>query len=113
MPLDEDNKDHTRNYVYPEENYEATNGEIWLLFKPGHYDLLYNENNSVWFPQPQTLDSVCSFCTNTADLTKGKILANGNCFHRACCDCALEIQACKDCPLCDTPIIATEEDVLV
>ena len=43
VPLDEGNASHTQTYTYPSEDYKPVNGDVYLLFKPGHYEILYKE----------------------------------------------------------------------
>jgi len=88
------------SYVYPSEDYQSPFGiRICLLFRPGHYEVLYAERVPR-LPESPMLNGRCSFCRDLAPLPSGGLLA---CFHRLCAHCTSQSRTrggIKQCPIC-------------
>lgn len=91
------------DFVFPSEDYVSPLGvSICLLFRPGHYELLYHAEASR-LPDPTLLSGRCSFCREPARLVGSELLT---CFHRLCRDCTAQAcagssAACQtQCPIC-------------
>lgn len=88
------------SYVYPSEDYVSRLGvRICLLFRPGHYEVLYREDA----PRLQEISSLrgtCSFCRDSASLPPDGLLV---CFHRLCGNCLAQARTMSSnlqCPIC-------------
>lgn len=88
------------DYVYPSEEYVSPLGVcICLLFRPGHYELLYDVDASR-FSEVPWLHGRCSFCRERSELFCSGLLP---CFHRLCRACssqATQLNNLVQCPLC-------------
>mmetsp|Transcript_92961 Transcript_92961/g.277451 ORF Transcript_92961/g.277451 Transcript_92961/m.277451 type:complete len:769 (-) Transcript_92961:26-2332(-) len=96
-------------YVYPSEDYSSRLGvRICLLFRPGHYEVLYRDD-APRFQEPPLIPGICSFCRDTSSLQGDGLLT---CFHRLCAACTS--QSCRrethlQCPICsEAPPFCTD-----
>jgi hypothetical protein len=93
------------SYVYPSEDYQSPLGiRVCLLFRPGHYEVLYLDR-APRLPEPPTVKSRCSFCRDVTSLPTAALLT---CFHRLCQNCTSHSRRKGDnlqCPICsDVPL---------
>jgi ubiquitin thioesterase protein OTUB1 len=81
-------------YVYPSEDYDGPFGiKVHLLFRPGHYEVLYHED-APCFVGPDIVQACCSFCRDEAQMPVRDLFA---CCHRFCGPCAREANGCPIC----------------
>lgn len=89
------------DYVYPSEDYDSPLGiRICLLFRPGHYELLYH-SETPRLREPPTFTGRCSFCRESAQLHGNTLLV---CFHRLCPSCSQQARQGSNgilCPICN------------
>jgi len=67
-------------YTYPSEEYKSPFGiRVHLLFRPGHYEVLYEKGGPCFL---DTTPTKCSFCG--ADATSQDVLVCAHCLCKAC-----------------------------
>lgn len=93
---------HIPTYVYPSEDYESKI-RLCLLFRPGHYDLLYGPESPdarLRFQDPEYLSARCSFCLESQQLPRRGARV---CGHLICASCSAQASrgsAGAECPIC-------------
>lgn len=95
-------------YKYPPEDCGGSFvGAISLLFRPGHYEVLYHRD-SFRFTAPSSVRATCSFCLSDANLEDAL-----PCAHCLCASCGAQVKACPLCAEVAPPEWATSESVFV
>lgn len=91
---------NTPEYLWPSEDYHSPMGlSMVLLFRPGHYEILYNTNDPKIVCSGD-IPGRCSYCRQHAKLPRDGLLV---CFHRLCKGCSEQMRnigAKEDCPVC-------------
>mmetsp|Transcript_12190 Transcript_12190/g.22476 ORF Transcript_12190/g.22476 Transcript_12190/m.22476 type:complete len:643 (-) Transcript_12190:15-1943(-) len=79
-------------HTYPSEDFSSPRGlAIRLLFRPGHYEVLYHKDSRP-FLEFDSIPATCSFCREKTKLRHRLVCAHCLCHH-----CSSEVSSC---PLC-------------
>jgi len=83
-------------FHFPSEHYSSPIGlSACLLFRPGHYEVLYRAGDATSFADPEDLMGKCSCCMNLVSLRLADLRP---CFHHVCETCSSQARRC--CPAC-------------